>query len=221
MRKNGFTLVEILIVISIVVILGVIMVSIFNASGVLDKARDAQRKKDLGRIKIAFEEYYNDHGCYPNNEIVAQLNIGSNCGTNIFSPWITSWPCDPRKIPYLVTVDDTRFVSCAKWYKILTKLENNHDTGIPVNWESLKIAVLGNNVTSKMVNFGVSSSNVKWYELWSDPECIAYGGCFYNPDPQDAPNVCNSAGTGCIGPNCYLGLCKESCRISCCGAGCN
>ena len=219
--KKGFTLIEMLIVMSIIVILAVIMISTFNALGVLNKATDAQRKKDLGRIKVAFEEYYNDKGCYPNNEVVAQLNSQLNCGTRIFSPWLVPWPCDPKKTPYFVVVDDTRFTNCAKWYKVMTKLENSSDVGIPDNWESLTITALGNNITSETVNFGVSSSNIKWYELWFDAECSAYGGCYYNPDPQDAPNVCNSAGTGCIGPNCYVGLCKEGCRVACCGVGCN
>lgn len=197
------------------------MASNFNSIGIFNKARDAQRKKDLSRIRVAFEEYYNDKGCYPDSALTAQLNLASNCGRNVFSPWLSTWPCDPDKTPYQVRVGNPSFEgSCSKWYKIVTKLENTKDANIPVGWDYLNI-VIGSNITSETANYGVSSSNINWYDVWTDPECSAYGGCYYNPDPQDAPNVCNSAGTGCIGPNCYVGLCRESCRVSCCGVGCN
>jgi len=220
MKNKGFTLVELIVIVTVLIILAVIIASNFNAAGVFNKARDAQRKKDLSRIRVAFEEYYNDKGCYPDNALTTQLNTASNCGSNIFSPWLSAWICDPNKTPYNIVVDDTRYSGCAKWYKIVTKLENTKDANIPDGWDYLNI-VIGNNITSKTVNYGISSPNINWYDVWSDPECAAYGGCYYNPDPLDAPNVCNSAGTGCIGPNCYVGLCRESCRVTCCGVGCN
>jgi len=80
---------------------------------------------------------------------------------------------------------------------------------------------MGGEITSKMVNYGVSSPNMNWYDKGNNPECVLWGGCYYLPDPVDQPNVCNSAGTGCVGPNCFIGMCKSSCRAACCGAGCN
>lgn len=220
--SSGFTLVELMIVVAILAIIMVIVASNFNSIGIFNKARDAQRKKDLGRIKVAFEEYFNDRGCYPDATMVTSLNLQSSCQTGVFSPWLSNWPCDPNKSPYRVFVDNPLFSgSCSKWYKVMTMLENKLDTNIPSGWSYLSTIVVGNNITSEMVNYGISSPNVNWYDVWFDPECIAYGGCYYNPDPQDAPNMCNSAGTGCIGPNCYVGLCRKSCRVTCCGAGCN
>lgn len=221
MKKNGFTLVELMIVVAIMAILMIIMTSIFNSTGVMNKARDAQRKKDLSRIKVAFEEYYNDKGCYPDSSKVSELNLVANCHSNIFSPWISNWPCDPNKTPYKLVVEDPRFGNCNKWYKVLTKLENTQDKSIPTGWSTMGAINVGGSYTSAMVNYGVSSSNIAWNDVWSNPECSLYGGCYYQPDPQDQPNVCNSAGTGCIGPNCYVGMCQDSCRVACCGVGCN
>lgn len=220
MKKNGFTLVELMIVVTIIIILAVMMVGIFNATGVYDKARDAQRKKDLGRIKIAFEEYYNDKGCYPNQDVVAQLSSVANCQTNIFAPWLQNWPCDPNKSPYIIVVEDKRLSQCNKWYKIFANLENKKDTAIPTGWSYLESFIVGGEITSNMVNYGVSSSNINWFDKESNPECAMFGGCYYLSDMSNPNGICNSAGTGCVGPNCFIGMCKSSCQVACCGVGC-
>jgi len=68
MKKKGFTLVELLIVMAILLMMATMMVGTLNSVGIFNKARDARRKKDIGRIKIAFEDYYNDKGCYKSDE---------------------------------------------------------------------------------------------------------------------------------------------------------
>ncbi|MEK7538808.1 MAG: prepilin-type N-terminal cleavage/methylation domain-containing protein [Patescibacteria group bacterium] len=52
-RKNGFTLLELLIVISIIAILSIALVFLLNPAETLKKARDAQRISDLKTIKTA------------------------------------------------------------------------------------------------------------------------------------------------------------------------
>lgn len=220
MKRSGFTLVELIVVITIVAILAITMIGVFNAPAIFNKARDASRKKDIGRIRVAFEEYFNDKGCYPSSTLVADLNNSVNCNKAIFSPWLSNWPCDPSKQPYKIIVEDSRFSKCNKWFKILTNLENKSDANIPVGWKYLSTYTLGGEITAEMVNYGVSSSNINWFDVSINPECAMFGGCYYKPDPVDAPNVCNSAGTGCVGPNCYTGLCKLSCQVACCGRGC-
>ena len=121
-NKKGFTLVELLIVMAILLMMATMMVGTLNSVGIFNKARDARRKKDIGRIKIAFEDYYNDKSCYPSPTIVSNLMLATNCGTGVFKPWLPSWPCDPNGTPYQIATDAFGVNACAKWFKVLTKL---------------------------------------------------------------------------------------------------
>jgi prepilin-type N-terminal cleavage/methylation domain-containing protein len=62
---NGFTLVELLVVIIILAILGAIALVLFNPIAQLNKVNDAQRRQDLEQIRSALDTYYNDHNYYP------------------------------------------------------------------------------------------------------------------------------------------------------------
>ena len=224
MKKKGFTLVELLIVMAILLIMITMMVGVFNSVGIFNKARDARRKKDIGRIKIAFEDYYNDKGCYPSPTVVSKLLLATNCSTGVFKPWLPSWPCDPGWIPYQIVVETfVGDVGCPKWFKILTKLENKNDSGIPGGWEEMVFVNLGGGYNNQTSNFGVSSTNINWYDVKLDPECAAYGGCQFKENPDD-PGSCNAT-DGCVEPNCYLGhtnegSCVDVCQVACCGTGC-
>ncbi len=71
----GFTLVELLVVVSIIGILATLLVANYNATR--QRARDAQRKSDLRNIQTALRVYYNDKGRYP----PASSGRISGCGT--------------------------------------------------------------------------------------------------------------------------------------------
>lgn len=117
-HKRGFTLIEILVVIAIVSLLAIAAIMGYLAQ--LPKARDAERKADIERIKIAFEDYYNDNECYPPPDIL------NNCASDDLAPYITGGiPCDPQKnTPYCYVYDTT---SPCQNYRILTSLENRND----------------------------------------------------------------------------------------------
>ena len=57
MKKQGFTLLELLIVIAIIAILSVILVLVLDPSETLKKSRDSQRMSDLSTIKTALGLY--------------------------------------------------------------------------------------------------------------------------------------------------------------------
>lgn len=66
MKKNkGFSLIELLVVISIIGVLTTVLV--MNFVGTRERARDAQKIQNLNSIKNALRMYYNENQTYPKN----------------------------------------------------------------------------------------------------------------------------------------------------------
>lgn len=211
MKKNAFTLVELLIVMAIVVILASILVGILNPLALVGKANDSERKKDLDRIRKSFEEYFNDKGTYPID--VKNWNIKSNCGKNDINEFIylKPWPCDPNGEPYKIWVSDD-----GKSFRILTNLENKNDKIIPDGWYDHESSYLIDGYTINEVNYGVSSLNTTWNVVSLGENCTM--DCYQ----LTITGRCNSAVAGCSGSNCYRDpSCEPSCKVSCCGNNCN
>ena len=62
-KKTGFTLVEIVVVIGIMALLSSIIYSSFD--GAKAQSRDQQRLADISTIQLGLELYFNQHGSYP------------------------------------------------------------------------------------------------------------------------------------------------------------
>lgn len=93
---SGFTLAEVLIVITIIVIISTGVLIGINPISQIFRGYDAVRKSDLSRLKTSFEAYYTDHDCYPTADILKQ------CGGANLQPYLESIPCDPQdhQTPY-------------------------------------------------------------------------------------------------------------------------
>jgi general secretion pathway protein G len=66
MKNKGFSLVELLVVMTIIMVLTVVgMINYGNAN---KKSRDAKRKSDLESVRVALEMYRQDNGSYPSDE---------------------------------------------------------------------------------------------------------------------------------------------------------
>lgn len=63
MKKNGFSLIELLVVMFIIGILTSVLLP--NLMGARQKAKDAQRMTDMDSLKGALRLYYNDNQNYP------------------------------------------------------------------------------------------------------------------------------------------------------------
>ncbi|NCO11973.1 prepilin-type N-terminal cleavage/methylation domain-containing protein, partial [Candidatus Pacearchaeota archaeon] len=97
MKNRGFTLIEVLIVVAVLAIL--IIMALLLTPRQLEKARDGQRKSDLQKIKIAFEDYYNDNGCYPSADVLHNCG-GVSPSDHELSPYLQNIPCDPKDQSY-------------------------------------------------------------------------------------------------------------------------
>lgn len=155
MKKKGFTLIEILIVFAILTTL--IIMAWMSWKNQINKANDADRKTDIERLQIAFEEYYSDNGHYP------PANILNNCNGDELSPYLESIPCDPTTYhPYCYVVD-TEGVTYQN-FRILASFQNDFDSIISelgcdgpdfCGWEEECIPT-----GDSEYNFGLSSTNV-------------------------------------------------------------
>lgn len=115
-KYSGFTLTELLIVVSIIVFLGVLGLISFRSQ--IFKGNDARRKADIHRITVAVEEYEKDNNCYPSEDLVV-----CDPGTGL-KPYLEKIPCDPvTNLSYYYEVPD----GCARWYRIYSKLDNTSD----------------------------------------------------------------------------------------------
>lgn len=206
MRKKGFTLVELLVVMAILGILAAITLANFTTSQA--KGRDAQRKSDLRQISNALEAYYTDHGSYPVG--VAGKIMACGCATQnpcvyracswggtsnrefldgnntVYMKEIPNDPVSPRQY-YYVSTD-------GKSYGLYSSFENPNDVDCLIKAGSSCTSVF----TVNNINYvyGVSSSNTTpLQKAPTGPGCLE-GGAVCSRDSDCCNNTCKDRGGG-------------------------
>ena len=106
-QKRGFTLIEILVTISIIALLTMIGVTNFRVAN--QKARDGRRQGDLEQIRAALELYRTDEAEYP-ADITAGQTIESPTGT-IYMNEVPTDPLGPQA--YYYSSDGDTYALCA------------------------------------------------------------------------------------------------------------
>ena len=97
--KKGFTLLELLVVISIIGILSALLLANFNAAR--ERARDTQRKGDIRNMQTALGVYYSDYGGFPTSGTGANVGKIIGCSppaTPTLCNWGSSWIPETGKI---------------------------------------------------------------------------------------------------------------------------
>ena len=146
-NKLGFTLVELLVVISIISILTIISVSSFTNAQI--KGRDAQRKSDLDALSKALMMYFADKGVFPNSLEFGDTDTGLVDPNNLEMVYMRKIPLDPingGEYIYEYKVDGT-----SKSFNLFANLENKEDS--QCRQEKYRVG-------SKEYCYGVTSPNI-------------------------------------------------------------
>jgi prepilin-type N-terminal cleavage/methylation domain-containing protein len=151
-HQKGFTLIEIMIAITIIALIFGVIIS--SASQVQKSGRDAQRQSDLRSVQQALQQYYADQQFYPTIGFnLANATQLTSCIGNVspcpytgsaIKTYLTTVPKDPntninyvyqpRTISGAVCTDNSGADKCYK-YCLFTKLEGSSvlPAGYPCN----------------------------------------------------------------------------------------
>lgn len=132
MKDRGFTLVELLVVISIISLLASIVLTTVNSARA--KARDARRLAEVRQIRLALDFYLDNNNTYPGSATTYYWISDNNyneplpcSNTNGLKPWLPN-VCslnDPLGYPYAYVIIDSAH------YKLGARFELAANQGIP------------------------------------------------------------------------------------------
>jgi type II secretion system protein G len=160
--ERGITLIELLLVISVLGILATGALAVLNPIEQIQKSSDAKRKTELTQIQRALELYYQDAGRYPTSSTNYRITVGAttyNWGTP-WQPYISRLPSDPssgRSYVYYSPNGQT--------YYLYANLERGNKDTQACNSGNACTSLSGagfpsSNACGGICNFGVSSPNV-------------------------------------------------------------
>jgi general secretion pathway protein G len=110
--EDGFTLIEIMVVILIIGLLATIVVQ--NLRSATDKAKRVKAMADISQIKSGLDRYYLDTGSYPTGDQgLAALSAAPGSGNvpkDWEGPYLERIPPDPWGNPYIYQSDGNAYL---------------------------------------------------------------------------------------------------------------
>jgi general secretion pathway protein G len=111
--QEGFTLIELMVVILIIGLLATIVVQ--NLKGATDKAKRIKAQADISAFKTALDRYYLDNGAYPSSDqgLAALVSAPQNGKVPADYPsggYIEQIPNEPWGNPYVYQSDGDNYV---------------------------------------------------------------------------------------------------------------
>src|SRR5271170_1114043 len=112
-NQDGFTLIEIMVVILILGLLATIVVQ--SLRGAADKAKRTKAQADLAEIKTALDRYYLDNGYYPTTDqglqaLVSAPTSGRTPANYVSGGYISRLPPDPWGNAYFYKSDGNSYI---------------------------------------------------------------------------------------------------------------
>ena len=100
MRRSGFTLIELMVVLSIVALL--LTLAVPRYFGSIDKSKEAVLRENLNQIRDAISRYYADKGKYPESLDALAADrylrkVPLDPITESAATWVVVQPSDPQK----------------------------------------------------------------------------------------------------------------------------
>src|SRR5208282_5482058 len=112
--QDGFTLIEIMVVIAIIGLLATLVVQ--SLRGATDKAKRTKAMADIAELKTALDRYYIDNGSYPTTDqgltaLVSSPSQGTQPQTANYEEggYIRRIPADPWGNPYVYQSDGSNY----------------------------------------------------------------------------------------------------------------
>ncbi|KKQ96886.1 MAG: hypothetical protein UT56_C0001G0044 [Candidatus Levybacteria bacterium GW2011_GWB1_39_7] len=162
LSSDGFTLIELVLVVAIMGILSAFFLTVLNPFEQFKKAADSQRKSDLAQVQRALEVYYEDYSRYPeaSSDKIAPQGSVKNWGSS-WAPYINLLPKDSstqKLYIYMVSPD-------GQSYWLYASLDRQGKDPQACNQDgsacsNVPAGLVCGASASQICNYGISSPNV-------------------------------------------------------------
>lgn len=132
--KNGFTIIELIVVLAIISVLSAIVSG--NVRTIIVKARDARRVAEVRQMQKALDAYYADHGSFPTSGWACSNNSSWPVLQTTLAAYLPVMPVDPTNTNSCYSYNINCYTYCyfsanygkgengCDWYMIVYNLEN-------------------------------------------------------------------------------------------------